>query len=256
MIKDTSLISIVIPCYNEAENIRNGVLEEVDVYLRQVNYLYEVIISDDGATDGTWSLVEKKLPNLKNFIHLKNPHGGKPAALLAGINKARGQHILFTDIDQSTPISEIEKLLPKLKNNKVVIGSRGLKRKNFPWYRKLGAAVFSNFRRALILPELKDTQCGFKLFDALVLKKAFPKLEFFKDTKKVIGWKVTSFDVELLHILKKMGCNIAEVEVIWKDRDNSTSKGGALQKYIKESKEMVLQILRVKANDLKGMYHL
>ena len=247
-------LSIVIPCYNEAENIRNGILEEINTYLRKVTYPYEVIISDDGTTDGTWDLAEKRMPELKNFVHLKNPHGGKPAALLAGLVKSQGEHILFTDIDQSTPISEVEKLLPNLKNYEVVIGSRGLKRKNFPWYRKLGAAVFSNFRRIMILPEIKDTQCGFKLFKATDLKKAFPMLEFFKNTKKVVGWKVTSFDVELLHILKKMGCKIAEVEVVWNDRDTSTSKGGALQKYVKESKEMFFQILRVKLNDLRGMY--
>jgi hypothetical protein len=108
----------------------------------------------------------------------------------------------------------------------------------------------------MILPEIKDTQCGFKLFEALSLKKAFLMLEFFKKAERVVGWKVTSFDVELLHILKKMGCKIKEVKVVWNDRDKSTGKGGALQKYTKESYEMVMQILRVKLNDVRGLYDL
>lgn len=249
------LLSVVIPCYNEAENIKRGVLEEMDAYLRKVKYPYEVIISDDGASDESFFLVQKKLPRLKNFVHLKNPHGGKPAALLAGLKNATGEYVLFTDVDQSTPISEVEKLLKKVKDYEIVIGSRGLKREDFPLYRQLGAAVFSNFRRIMILPEIKDTQCGFKLFKADPLKKAFPKIEFFKNKKKVVGWKVTSFDVELLHILKKMGCRIAEVTVNWRDRDESTSKGGALSKYFHESKEMFMQIVRVKLNDLRGLYN-
>ena len=158
-------------------------------------------------------------------------------------------------MDQSTPIGETDKLLPYTNQNYgAIIGSRGLGRKDFPLYRKLGAMVFATIRRALILSEITDTQCGFKMFKKAALKENFPKLEFFRTKEKVTGWKVTSWDVEFLHILKAKGYKIKEVVVDWKDRDVSRGKDLGLKKYIKESGEMFMQILRVKVNDIKGMY--
>ena len=129
-----------------------------------------------------------------------------------------------------------------------------MKRKNFPLYRKLGALVFMYIRKAFVLSDIDDTQCGFKLFERNLVKKVFPKLEFFKKNKKAKGWTVTSWDVELLHIIEKMGKKIMEVKVIWEDTDISSSKGGSFGRYFKESKDMLFQIIRVKLNDLRGMY--
>ena len=248
-------LSIIIPCYNEEDNLKKGVLKQVYDFLNKQNIRWEVIVSDDGSTDNSRNLVKSQITQLPGFILLENPHGGKPSALQYGIKAAIGKYILFSDMDQSTPIQELNKLLPLLvKGFEVVIGSRGLVRKNFPLYRKVGAIIFMSFRRLMILSEIKDTQCGFKLFLGKALKENFSKLEFFKKEKQTKGWKVTSYDVELLHILKKRGYKIQEVAVLWKDRDVSKSKGGGLEKYIRESREMLTQILRVKLNDLKGMY--
>lgn len=249
-------LSVVIPAYNEEENLKRGVLQQVYDYLKKQKYSWEVLVSDDGSTDNSKKIAKEQIRLLKGFTLLENSHGGKPAALLHGINASKGEYILFTDMDQSTPVVELEKLLTKLdKKTNVVIGSRGLVRDNFPVYRRIGSIVFATVRRALILPDITDTQCGFKLFESKALKKAFPKLEFFESNEKVTGWKVTSYDVELLHILEKMGCTIAEVTVNWNDQDVSNSKGGALQKYVKESQEMFLQIFKVRANDLRGRYN-
>jgi glycosyltransferase involved in cell wall biosynthesis len=248
-------LSVVIPCYNEEENIKGGSLEAVYKYLKKQKYSWEVIISDDGSTDNSRALVSEIIKDRDNFRLLKNPHGGKPSALLYGIKDAKGEYILFSDMDQSTPIDQVGKLIPSAKKGyEVVIGSRGLQRKNFPIYRRLGAVVFMGIRKAMILPEINDTQCGFKLFKSNYLKRAFPKLQFFKKRRDVKGWTVTSYDVELLHILKKMECKIKEVRVKWDDQDVSASKGGMLGRYFRESREMFLQIFRVKINDLKGLY--
>lgn len=248
-------LTVIIPCYNEAANLKRGVLSEVSKYLKNKKFTWEVLISDDGSTDESISIIKKQLGNLSGFRLLENPHGGKPSALNYGITQSKGKYILFSDMDQSTPIAELDKLLLKVsEKNNIVIGSRGLVRRDFPLYRKLGAIVFATVRRFLILPEITDTQCGFKLFDASALKKSFPKLEFFRNKERVSGWKVTSYDVELLHILKKMGCKIVEVPVLWNDRDSSKSKGGMIGRYIRESKEMFWQILRVRVNDWKGLY--
>ncbi len=256
MKKQNIFLSVIIPAYNEEENIKRGVLFEIYEYLRKQKFSWEVIVSDDGSTDDTRKLIKQEIKNLSHFRILENPHGGKPTALFYGISEAKGDYVLFTDMDQSTPITELTKLLNMLgKEAKVVIGSRGLSRENFPIYRRLGSIVFATIRRALILHDITDTQCGFKLFEKEVLQKAFPQLEFFKSKEKVAGWKVTSYDVELLHILEKMGCTIKEVTVDWNDRDVSTKKGGGLQKYVKESNEMFGQILRVRLNDMRGQYN-
>src|SRR3989344_1053847 len=254
MKNESIFLSVIIPCYNEEANLKRDVLSEVYNYLKIQKFAWEVIISDDGSTDSSKIILKKKIKDFTNFKLLENEHGGKPSALLYGIKKSSGKWILFTDMDQSTPISELRKLLPFVYKYKVVIGSRGLKRKNFPIYRKLGAMVFANFRKLLILSEVNDTQCGFKLFYRKLLVDKFPELEFFKRNNRPLGWQVTSFDVELLHILKKSGAKTKEIEVLWNDQDISESKGGGLSRYIRESREMFTQILRVKMNDLKGMY--
>jgi len=250
-------LSVIIPCYNEEENIKKGVLIQVYNYLSKLKETWEVIVSDDGSSDESKRLIKEKISRYNNFTLLENSHGGKPSALWYGIQKAKGTHILFSDMDQSTPIRELSKLIPFTKDATVgaVIGSRGLARKNFPFYRRLGAIVFITFRKLLILPEINDTQCGFKLFKKSVLLKTFPKLEFFRRKQKVKGWKVTSFDVELLHLISRLSYKIEEVPVLWQDTDTSISKGGGLERYLKESKEMLFQVLRVKINDIKGLYN-
>lgn len=257
MMQSSIYLSVVIPCYNEEENLKKGVLEDVFRYMSKRKYSWEVVVSDDGSTDKSEEILRKEIAKYRGFRLLKNPHGGKPSALWYGIQKAMGRYVLFTDMDQSTPIGELSKLIPFIrKGAAAVIGSRGLARKNFPFYRRLGAIVFITFRKILILPEINDTQCGFKLFRRDILLSAFPKLEFFKKEQKVKGWKVTSWDVEFLHLVSKMGFTIEEVTVVWEDSDLSISKGGGVGRYFKESKEMLLQILRVKMNDIKGIYNI
>jgi len=128
-------LSVIIPCYNEEENLKRDVLSEVRKFMLKKDFDWEVIISDDGSTDKSKELVESQIIGWKNFRHLKNPHGGKPSALWYGIKAAKGNYVLFTDTDQSTPISQLDKLLPFIGGKTgAVIGSRGLLRKNFPLY--------------------------------------------------------------------------------------------------------------------------
>lgn len=251
--KSKPYLSVVIPCYNERENLKREVLTEVHDFLKKQAFSWEVIISDDGSTDDSREIVKGQIKGKENFRLVENIHGGKPSAVWGGIQKAVGEYVLFTDMDQSTPIEETLKLLPYFKEYEVVIGSRGMERENFSIIRKLGSNVFRLFRQSLMLRHLKDTQCGFKAFRTDVARRIFPKLQFFKKEKKVTGWKVTSFDVELLFLAEKFGYKIKEVPVEWKDRDVAKGKQ---KSYFKESKEMLMQILRVKINDLKGLYNI
>jgi len=246
-------LSIIIPCYNEEENLERGVLDEVYGFLKDQKYSWEAIVSDDGSSDNSFKIVSDFVEKHRNFKILKNEHGGKPLAIWNGIKVAKGKYILFTDMDQSTPIRESKKILPWFnKKYDVVIGSRGLERKGFPLTRRLMSKIFRFLRGLILLPNINDTQCGFKAFKTRVAREIFPKLQFFQEiNKKVRGWRVSAFDVELLFIAQKRGYKIKEVTVSWRDEDISQKKE---KKFLKESIEMAKEILRVKINDLLNKY--
>lgn len=251
------VLSVVIPCYNEARNLETGVLDEVNQYLVQQPYPWEVIIVNDESTDESRRLIETFIQNRPQFSLVNIAHGGKPVAVWAGIQQARGEIVLFTDMDQSTPISELAKLLPWYDAGfQVVIGSRGGTREGFSILRKLGSFVFRKLRSLFLLRGINDTQCGFKTCRREAALDAFPRLQFFKQAGKPTGWKVSAYDVELLYLFEKAGCAIKEVEVVWLNRDVSDTKGqqGDLTRYLRESIDMAREVYRVKRNELRGLY--
>jgi len=248
------LVSVLIPNYNEAENVKRGVLTDIATYLAKQSYVSEIIISDDGSTDASIELIKEFVSVHKNARLLLNEHAGKPYALRAGIKSAKGKFVLLTDMDQSTPIAELGKLLPWTdKGYQVVIGSRGVKRADASPIRKLASIIFLLIRRLILLSEIKDTQCGFKLIESTVAKQVFVHMRLFGRANKADGWKVTAYDVELLHIAKKLGSKIKEVRVVWKNEDTATGKS---RNFVKESLEMLFEIMRVRANDMRGKYDL
>lgn len=254
MAESNPYLSIIIPCYNEEENLKRDVLQEVADYLNKKDFSYEVIISDDGSSDNSRKLVKQAIKDKPKFRLLENKHGGKPWAVWKGIEAAKGEWILFTDMDQSTPIKELEKLLPFMKQDyQVVIGSRGMKREGFSIIRKIGSGVFKALRSVLLLPGIDDTQCGFKAMERRVAVQVFPELQFFQDIdKEVKGWRVSAFDIEMLFLSRKKGYKVKEVKVEWLDRDAAIE--GKQKSYFKESKQMGQEVLRVKLNDLQGKY--
>ncbi|MBI4099612.1 glycosyltransferase [Candidatus Microgenomates bacterium] len=252
-------LSVVIPSYNETENLERGVLAQVRDYLARQSYAWEVIISDDDSPDPrSKQLASEFCAKNPGFTFLENQHGGKPIALWGGIQKATGEIILFTDMDQSTPIAELDKLLPKFKDGyDVVIGSRGLERKNFSPIRKLASTIFRTFRRAVLLAEIIDTQAGFKMMKTTVAREIFPLLAVVKNHGRgVRGWTVTAWDVEMLEAVKERDYKIAEVPISWADRDESVAKAEERQqgKFVKESIDMLKEVFRVKFNSLRGQY--
>jgi len=245
-------LSVVITSYNEKENIERGVLQEIADYLSTVDYSWEVIINDDGSTDGSRQMIEKFVNQHSGFKFIKGNHGGKAAGLLNGINKAKGDIILFTDVDQSTPLKEVAKLLPYYDQGyDLVFGSRGKARQNFPWYRQIMSWGFRVIRQLFLLRGVSDTQCGFKSLRGKLAKEIFPELSVIKQAGDVSGWNVSAFDVELLFLAEKRGAKLKEVDVIWQDEDISTTKS---KNFIKESFDMLKQILAVKYHDLQGKY--
>ena len=250
-------ISIIIPCWNEQRNLEHGVLEEIQDYLAEKTFTWEVIVVDDGSTDASRELVGEFVEGRDGFSLVTIPHGGKPVAVWRGIQEAQGDIVLFTDMDQSTPIGELDKLLPWYDEGfDVVIGSRGTAREGTSLLRKAGSFIFLNFRRLFLLPSIYDTQCGFKTCRRAAAAATFPHLQYFNQEKEAAGWKVSAYDVELLFLFEKAGYRIKEVVVDWRNRDLSQTKGqeGELARYVKESMEMFREIQRVKFNQLRGAY--
>jgi glycosyltransferase involved in cell wall biosynthesis len=256
-VESRPLISVVIPCYNEEQNLKRGVLDEVYQYMDAQDYTWEVVVVNDESTDDSRNLVQRFTDETAGFSLLDIPHGGKPAAVWAGIQEARGEIVLFTDMDQSTPASELGKLLPWYENGfDVVIGSRGTAREGFSIVRQLGSTVFRGLRRVFLLRDISDTQCGFKSCRRDAALEIFPRLQFFKRSDRPTGWKVSAYDVELLYLFERAGYRIKEIEVEWQNRDESVTKDqtGAMARYLKESLEMAKEVIRVKRNQVKGLY--
>lgn len=245
--------TILLPNYNEAENLKRGVLTQLAHYLSTAPFSWEVLISDDGSTDSSPTVIQEFCAKNPGFRLLQNPHAGKPYAIRSGLSAAKGEYTLITDMDQSTPISELDKLRPWIAQGySVVIGSRGARRTDSSTLRQLASVTFLLFRRLILLPEIKDTQCGFKLLKTTLAREIFARLRLFGRHSRSVGWKVTAYDVELLHLAKKMGQSIKEVRVKWKNEDTSIGKS---RNFIRESLEMLFEIMRVRVNDLLGKYN-
>lgn len=248
------LVSIIIPCYNEEANLKRGVLRQVAEFLHHSQFNWEVIISDDGSTDGSLTLIKKFIASHAGFFLLANPHAGKPFALKSAIFQAKGEYVLLTDMDQSTPISEISKLLPWTDQGfQVVIGSRGSRRSDSTLFRQFASIIFQTARRAILLPRIKDTQCGFKLLKTELARKIFSEMRIFFREHNAKGWKVTAYDVEMLFLARRHRQPIKEVRVIWNNEDTESGKNKN-RNFVKESIEMIFEILRVRVNDLLGKY--
>ena len=248
---DKIFLSVVIPAYNEQPNFEKKVLNQVPEYFNKQNYSYEVLIIDDGSEDQTVVLAEKFVKKNKNFRLISNSHQGKAETVKTGVLEAKGELVLFTDFDQATPIAEVEKLLPFFPEYDVVIGSRqlpGAKREKEPFYRHLMGLVFNLIVQFIAIRGIWDTQAGFKCFKGNVAKELFKKLKVYGKGKKVKGALVTAFDVELLFIAKKYGYKIKEVPIAW--HHVATSRVSP----IKDSLRMLRDVIKVRLNDLRGVY--
>ncbi len=247
----TPFLSVVIPAYNEATNIRLGSLEKVARYLLGQSYIWEVLLVDDGSSDDTADLLEEFVKENKGFTLIRNPHRGKAATVIAGIKAAKGGIVLFSDLDQATPIAQVEKFFPWFdKGADVVIGSRSSVRQGAPLSRIIMARGFMLLRSGVLgLRGITDTQCGFKAFRKEVAKEIFAKLELYGKQHTVDGPMVTAgFDIEVLYLAKKLGYKIREVPVEWHYVETRRVSP------IKDSWQGFMDILTIRWNALQGKY--
>jgi glycosyltransferase involved in cell wall biosynthesis len=205
-------LSIVIPAYNEERRLPQTLRRVLD-WLAKGNFRFrELIVVDDGSRDGTVRLVEEFAQTNPTLRLVRNPgNRGKGYAVRNGMLEAKGDWILYSDADLSTPIEEIEKLCRAAneQNAGVAIGSRAVDRSlvevHQPALRELSGRCFNLVMRAVTGLPFRDTQCGFKFFRADAAQKIFSR-------QKQEGF---SFDVEDLLIAKKLGIRAVEVPVRW-----------------------------------------
>lgn len=237
-------ISIIIPAYNEADRIKNTLLKVRD-YIENRNLNAEIIVVNDGSTDLTAFIVESEKNKIKNLSLLNyEQNRGKGYAIRKGIEAARGQYILFTDADNSTPIEQLHNLLTALQSNKgdIAIGSRYLPNSSIkikqPLYRILIGRLGNIVIRFLLIKGIYDTQCGFKLFKHAVAKKIFQK-------QKITRW---GFDIEALTIAKMLNYKIIEIPVSWFNSNTSRLRP------IRDSFRTLRELISIKFNLLRGKY--
>lgn len=248
---DKIYLSVVIPAYNEESNFKKSVLDAVPQYLERQNYPYEILIVDDGSEDKTATFAQEFAKKYKNVRVIKNPHQGKAETVKTGVFESKGDLILFTDFDQATPISEVKKLWPFFPGYDIVIGSRqlpGAKREKEPYYRHLMGIVFNFLVQLIAVRGIWDTQAGFKCFKGNVAKELFGKLKVYGKGQKVKGAMVTAFDVELLFLAKKAGYKTKEVPIIW--HHVVTTRVNPF----KDSLRMLRDVVKIRLNDLRGVY--
>mgnify|MGYP006267293167 CR=1 FL=1 len=193
-------ISVVVPVYNEERRIQ-PTLERLSGYLNDNFKEFEIIVVDDGSSDGTVTLVkrlEKRLGDIRLIQYPANK--GKGYAIKQGALFSRGALFLTCDADLSTPIEELDKLIPFIISGfDIAIGSRGLDESDIavrqPWYREGMGRIFNLFVRSIVIGGIKDTQCGFKLFNGDIARDLFKK-------SRLNGF---SFDAEILFLAKKAG---------------------------------------------------
>ncbi len=230
------MISVIIPCYNEEHRIESTV-KKIISYMDIRNQKYELIIVDDGSTDNTLDILKKY--DLKIIKNRKN--SGKGFSVRNGVLNSKGDLILFTDADLSTPIEELDGFLELIKKYDIVIASRKekdsiiIEKQNS--FRVFAGNIFPIIVRLLLLPKIKDTQCGFKLFRKSAIR-------IFK-RQRIMGW---AFDVEILFIAKKLGYSIKEKGVTWvNDKSSKVS-------LVKDSLSMLIEVIKIRLNSFFKKY--
>ena len=207
-------LSIVIPAYNEETAIRAGKLAQVQDWIAAQPFPCELIVVDDQSQDETAALARAVTPRTFTI-----PHAGKAAAVIAGIRAATGEWVLFTDMDQATPIGEAAHLLAALTaGSDVAAGSRGIVRAGAPPGRYLLSLGQVAFKFLLLGLPIVDTQCGFKAFTRRASLEIIDHLVVYNPAVlgTLTGPSVTSgFDVEFLFLARRLGYRVQAVPVRW-----------------------------------------
>jgi dolichyl-phosphate beta-glucosyltransferase len=240
---DKPTYSIVIPAYNEGQRI-TATLDKVLAWTSAQRWSVEIVVVNDGSRDNTADIVRQYVAAHPQVRLIENPgNRGKGYSVRNGMMNARGELLLFSDADLSSPISEAPRLFDALAAGAdVAIGSRWLQSElqteRQPVYRQLFGRVFNLFLRIVLGISFKDTQCGFKAFRRGAADALFPR-------QHIERW---AFDPELLFLARRFGFKSVEIGVEWA-HDERTKMS-----YFRDGMRMVWEILTVRWYAITGKY--
>ena len=201
-------LSIVFPAYNEEHRLPETLTTTL-AFIQSQPFSSEIVIAENGSSDSTLQIARDFAAENPGVTVLHIDEAGKGRAVQQGMLAAKGQYRFICDVDLSMPISEIPRFLPpQIENADIVIASReapGSVRYDEPYYRHFIGRIFNNLVRWMVLPQLQDTQCGFKCFTAAAVETIFPLVT-------IPGW---TFDVEVLAIAFRMGYQVKELPIPW-----------------------------------------
>lgn len=227
-------ISVVIPAYDEAFRLPKTI-KRIQEYLKDKDISFEIIVVDDGSKDQTVSVAKDFLNGSSHLVLTNERNRGKGYCVKKGMLAASGKYVLFSDADLSTPIEEIERMIPHLENGyDIVIGSRAISDSNVKretwWYREIMGRAYNLLGQLILFPGIQDSQCGFKCFRHDVARDLFSQ-------QKLEGF---SFDGEILFLARRQGYQIKEIPVNW-FRDS-----GSKVKLVKDSIRMFFDLIKVR----------
>lgn len=235
--------SIILPAYNESARI-TATLDKILAHATERGWNVEVIVVNDGSSDTTAEIVLEYAKKHATLRLLENPgNRGKGFSVRNGMLHAKGDVLLFSDADLSSPIEEADKLFAAIvEGADIAIGSRWidsrLQIRRQPLYRRLFGRIFNLALRLVLGLQFKDTQCGFKAFTRRSAQAIFPQ-------QKIERW---GFDPELLYLARKFGFTVSEVPVAWSHRE------GTRIHPLRDGIRMFGELLRVRWYALKGNY--
>jgi dolichyl-phosphate beta-glucosyltransferase len=239
-------LSIVIPAHNESKRLPAS-LEAVREYLSAQPFRSELIVADDGSTDGTPDLVRKASRHFPASVrvgvvqHVRNL--GKGAAVRSGCLAARGRYVVYMDADLAVPVEETTRILEQLRDGcQVAIGTRiqadgADMRASQPPLRRAAGKLFTVARRRVVAGDIVDTQCPMKGFQSDVVPYLFRK-------QRLRGW---SFDAEILYLAQQRGLRICQVPVVWHHVEGSSLRPSA-----RLAAKVAWDLLRLRALHLGG----
>jgi dolichyl-phosphate beta-glucosyltransferase len=234
-------LSIIIPAFNERRRLPDT-LSQVLAFLAAQTYPAEVIVVDNGSTDGTSEVVLDAARRNPGVRLVRDERRGKGLATRLGMRAAQGEYRFLCDADLSMPIDQVSRFLPpQVTDVDIVIGSReapGSMRIGEPPHRHWIGRGFNTLVRLLAVPDIHDTQCGFKCFRGTVAEDLF-------SVQRLDGW---TFDVEVLFVARRRGYRMVELPIPWSYRPGSRVRP------VRDSLLMFFDLIRIRLHDWQGRY--
>ncbi len=233
-------LSIIFPAHNEEIRLIRA-LDQTIAYLATQPFSAEILVIENGSTDQTFNIAEAYSVAHPSVHVFHTDQAGKGLAIKRGMLSAQGDYRFACDVDLSMPISEINRFIPPMLTEDIVIASReasGAIRYNEPGYRHVIGRIFNGLVRLIALHGIRDSQCGFKCFSRKAAEDLFP-------LQTIMGW---TYDVEILFIARKKKFKIVEIGIPWYHDPNSKVK------VLRDSVRMLADLFLIRWNYIKGCY--